>query len=100
PLLTVRSWLDGLRRDRRVPWTGVLDQLGFEGRPDRPCRELSFGNLRKVLLADAFSSRAELVVVDEASEGLDSTGAAALLALMAEARTRAAGVVFTEQLTQ
>jgi ABC-type multidrug transport system ATPase subunit len=100
PALTVQAWLSGLRRDRRVPWGDVLDQLAFDGRLDRPCRELSFGNFRKMLLADAFSSRAELVVVDEASEGLDSTGAAALLALMADARARSAGVLFTEQLTQ
>jgi ABC-type multidrug transport system ATPase subunit len=100
PLLTVRAWLDGVRRDRHVPWAAVLEQLGFDGRLDRPCRELSFGNLRKMLVADAFSSRADLVVVDEASEALDSTGAAAVLALMANARARSVGVLFTEQLTQ
>lgn len=100
PLLPVATWLGGVRRDRRVAPTAVLEQLGFDGRLDRPCRELSFGNLRKVLLAEAFSSRADLVVIDEAAEGLDSTGAAALLALMAETRARGAGVIFTEQQTQ
>ncbi|HEX4491571.1 MAG TPA: ATP-binding cassette domain-containing protein [Acidimicrobiia bacterium] len=100
PLLTVQSWLDGVRRTRRVPWSDVLEQLGFDGRLDRACRELSFGNLRKLLLADAFSSESDLVVIDEASEGLDSTGAAAVVALMNDARRRAAAVLFTEQLTQ
>ena len=100
PLLTVRGWLTGIRPTRRVPWSSVLESLGFEGELDRPCRELSFGNLRKMLLADAFSSCADLVVIDEASEGLDSTGAAALLALMADVRARSAAVVFSEQLTQ
>jgi len=61
---------------------------------------LSFGNLRKVLLADAFSSRADLIVVDEATEGLDSRGASALVELMAAARSRGAGVLFAEQQTQ
>jgi ABC-type multidrug transport system ATPase subunit len=100
PLLQAGAWLQGVRRDRRVPPTSVLEQLAFDGELDRPCRELSFGNLRKLLLADAFSSRADLVVIDEAAEGLDSPGAAALVALMAETRGRHAGVLFTEQQTQ
>jgi ABC-type multidrug transport system ATPase subunit len=100
PLLPAATWLAGVRRDRRVSPASVLEQLGFDGRLDRPCRELSFGNMRKVLLADAFSSRADLVVIDEAAEGLDSRGAATLVALMADARSRAASVLFTEQQTQ
>ncbi len=100
PLLPAATWLGGVRRDRRVAPTAVLEQLAFDGDLGRPCRELSFGNLRKLLLADAFSSRADLIVVDEAAEGLDSHGAAALLALMAETRARGAGVLFTEQQTQ
>jgi ABC-type multidrug transport system ATPase subunit len=100
PLLQAAAWLGGVRRDRRVPPTSVLEQLGFDGELDRPCRELSFGNLRKLLLADAFSSRADLIVIDEATEGLDSRGASALVALMVETRSRAAVVLFTEQQTQ
>ena len=100
PLLRAGVWLAGVRRARRVPPTGVLEQLGFDGALDRPCRELSFGNLRKVLLADAFSSLADLIVIDEATEGLDSRGAAALVELMVETRSRGAGVLFAEQQTQ
>jgi ABC-type multidrug transport system ATPase subunit len=100
PLLPVSVWLGGVRHDRRVAPGVVLERLGFDGRLDRPCRELSFGNLRKVLIADAFSSRADLIVVDEATEGLDSTGASALITLMDEARSRSAAVLFTEQQTQ
>ncbi len=100
PLLHAAGWLAGVHRSRRVPPSGVLEQLGFDGALDRPCRELSFGNLRKVLLADAFSSLADLIVIDEATEGLDSRGAAALVELMVEARGRDAGVLFAEQQTQ
>ncbi len=100
PLLAAGAWLRGVRRDRAVEPVTVLDRLGFDGDLDRPCRELSFGNLRKLLLADAFSSRAELVVIDEASEGLDSRGAATVVALMAEVRARGAAVLFSEQETQ
>jgi len=100
PLLRAGVWLDGVRRARRVPPISMLEQLGFDGALDRPCRELSFGNLRKVLLADAFSSLADLIVIDEATEGLDSRGAAALVELMVETRGRGAGVLFAEQQTQ
>ena len=78
----------------------MLEQLGFDGALDRPCRELSFGNLRKVLLADAFSSRADLIVIDEATEGLDSPRRGALVELMVETRCRGGGVLFAEQQTQ
>ncbi len=100
PLLKAGAWLDGVRRHRRVPARSVLEQLAFDGDLGRPCRELSFGNLRKLLLADAFSSLAELVVVDEASGGLDSRGASALVELMTETRARGAAVLFAEQQTQ
>ena len=94
-----RGWR-GYAASRRVAPNEILEQLAFDGALDRPCRELSFGNLRKVLLADAFSSRADLIVIDEATEGLDSHGAAALVELMVEARTRDASVLFAEQQTQ
>ena len=100
PLLHAGVWLAGVRRARRFPPGSVLERLGFDGALDRPCRELSFGNVRKVLLADAFSSLADLIVIDEATEGLDSRGAAALVELMVEARSRGASVLFAEQQTQ
>ena len=100
PSLRAETWLHGVRKRRTVEPTALLEQLGFDGQLDRPCRELSFGNLRKLLLADAFSSAAELVVVDEAGEGLDSKGAATLVTLMHDARTQQRSVVFAEQQTQ
>ena len=100
PLLPAGVWLAGLRRTRRVSPAELLEQLGFDGAPGRPCRELSFGNLRKVLLADAFSSLADLIVIDEATEGLDSRGAAAVLELMLGTRHRGGSVLFAEQQTR
>jgi ABC-type multidrug transport system ATPase subunit len=100
PLLRVGGWLAGVRRHRRVEPSVLLEQLAFDGALDRPCRELSFGNLRKMLLADAFSSNADLIVIDEATEGLDSRGAAGLVELMVETRNRGGSVLFAEQQTQ
>src|SRR5579862_9677330 len=42
PMLRASTWLDGVRRDRLVAATSVLEHLGFDGDLDRPCRELSF----------------------------------------------------------
>ena len=100
PSLRAETWLHGVRKRRTAEPTRLLEQLGFDGQLDRPCRELSFGNLRKLLLADAFSSAAELVVVDEAGEGLDSRGAATLVSLMHDARSGQRSVLFAEQQTQ
>ena len=100
PVLTARSWLVGVRQQRREPFGVLLERLGFDGHLDRPCRELSFGNFRKLLLADAFSSWANLIVLDEASEGLDSHGAAALVELMAQTRSQGGSILFAEQQTQ
>jgi len=38
PLLRAGSWLGGVRRDRRVAPSSVLERLGFDGDLDRPCR--------------------------------------------------------------
>ncbi|HEY3831257.1 MAG TPA: ATP-binding cassette domain-containing protein [Acidimicrobiia bacterium] len=100
PALPAEVWLRGVRKRRTLSPTTLLEQLGFDGHLDRPCRELSFGNLRKLLLAEAFSSTADLVVVDEASEGLDSRGAATLVTLMHDARAQQRSVLFAEQQTQ
>jgi ABC-type multidrug transport system ATPase subunit len=98
PSLSARRWLDGVRRGRRTDPGGLLAQLGFDGDLSRGCRELSFGNLRKVLLADALSSDAELVVIDEAAVGLDAVGRDALTELLAA--RRAAGDVIVTALQQ
>jgi ABC-type Mn2+/Zn2+ transport system ATPase subunit len=97
PAMSVTSWLRGVRRTRiGDPWR-ELAALGFDGEPDRSCRELSFGNLRKVLLADAFTSAAPLLAVDEAHQGLDHAGRVGLERLIGEARARGATVVIAAQ---
>jgi energy-coupling factor transporter ATP-binding protein EcfA2 len=97
PSLTVTGWIRGVRRARiGDPWR-ALTALGFDGATDRSCRELSFGNLRKVLLADAFTSAASLLAIDEVHEGLDHAGRVGLERLMAVARARGATVVVAAQ---
>ena len=76
---------------------GAPSRLGFDDDSRSSCRELSFGNLRKVLLADAFTSAAPLLAIDEVHVGLDHTGRGGLEELVAAARARGAGVVVAAQ---
>lgn len=97
PVLTVSGWLRGVRRDRVEDPGHALETLGFDGDLDHSCRELSFGNLRKVLLADAFTSTAPLLAIDEVHVGIDHAGRVGLERLVAQARARGAAVVVAAQ---
>ena len=95
--MTVAGWLRGVRRERvEDPWA-ALSVLGFDGDSDAGCRELSFGNLRKVLLADAFTSSSRLVTIDEVHVGLDHAGRTGLAQLVARSRERGTTLVVAAQ---
>lgn len=96
PAVSVRGWLRSIR-ERRTPADEALELLGFRGSLDRSFRRLSYGNLRKVLLADAFSSASGLVVIDEAREGLDEPGLTGLAGLIDRVRGVGAAVVIADQ---
>ena len=67
-----------IRRRRSTGWASTATNAS--------CRNLSFGNLRKVLLADAFTEPASaLVAVDEVHVGLDHEGRTGLEDLVAGA---------------
>lgn len=97
PSISVDGWLRGVRR-RRVgdPWA-ALTRLGFDGDAHASCRELSFGNLRKLLLADAFTASVSLVAIDEVHVGLDHAGRTGLERLLTRARGRGTTVVVAAQ---
>jgi ABC-type multidrug transport system ATPase subunit len=97
PSLSPRRWLPGVCRRRDTDPFAALGQLGFEGDLSASCRELSFGNLRKVLLADALSRGCDLVVVDEMRIGLDAAGLRGLAELVGTACARGAAVVVAVQ---
>ena len=97
PRLSAGRWLRGIRPRRSEDPLVALEQLGFEGDLGRGCRSLSFGSFRKLLLADALSSGADLVVVDEANVGLDRAGHRGLGELIAATCARGATVVAAVQ---
>ena len=81
PPVSAEHWLVGVRR-HRSGWSDALEQLCFDGDRSAPCRVLSLGNFRKVLLADALTSGADVVVLDEATVGLDDRGRAGVITLV------------------
>jgi ABC-type Mn2+/Zn2+ transport system ATPase subunit len=66
--------------DRRLPWAskaelrdvdGVLERLGLAGLAERHIRELSGGQQQRVFIARAMLKRADLLLMDEPTSGVD-----------------------------
>lgn len=97
PRLRAREWIDFMPRSRRTNPKEILEILGFRGDLQASCRQLSFGNLRKLILADALSSQEQFVAIDDASAGLDDRGLAGLASLCQEIAQSGTSVVLADQ---
>jgi ABC-type multidrug transport system ATPase subunit len=96
PQLSANEWLAGLRPGH-TGWADALEELGFRGNQNQPCHVLSLGNFRKMLIADALSSGAQLILLDEATVGLDDPGRDALTNMVRRLSAAGASVVMSEQ---
>jgi ABC-type multidrug transport system ATPase subunit len=100
PAISAERWVRAVPRPNRPGPDAVFalaERLGFDAPSVTPCRSLSFGNLRKLLLAEALTSGEALIVIDEATSGLDEQGVATLASQVLERCADGAAVVVADQ---
>lgn len=95
--ISAGKWLAGVPRQKRTNSHEMLAALGFDGDLRSDCRALSFGNSRKLLLAEALSSGEQLIVVDEVSAGLDQRGLDGLFDTIGTLRSSGCSFVLADQ---
>lgn len=91
------DWLGLFPRARRDDPQPVLRELGFDSDLSKRLGDLSFGNLRKLLLTEALTSGEPLIVIDEFAAGLDRHGTAAAHVIVARLAAMGVTIVLADQ---
>lgn len=78
---------------RRAAVDAALERLDLTGIADRPFAVLSGGQRQRALLAQGLVGRADLLLLDEPTTGLDAVSSARIRALAADEARRGAAVV-------
>jgi branched-chain amino acid transport system ATP-binding protein len=84
----------GSHRERAL---ALLEQVGMREAADRPCRELAYGDVKRVELAIALANEPRLLLMDEPTAGMAPQERNSLIALVKRLVTeRGISVLFTE----
>jgi ribose transport system ATP-binding protein len=87
------GWLN-LRR-RRTTVCEWIDRLGIRCRePDQPVHELSGGNQQKVVLARLLHQRADILLLDEPTRGIDVGSKAEIYQLIGQLAAQGKAIIF------
>ena len=84
--LTVRRFLNLPNRQPRATIAAALERAGVPELSDQQMSGLSGGQFQRVLLARALLNAPDLLILDEATQGLDQPGAAAFYRQIEEVR--------------
>jgi zinc transport system ATP-binding protein len=84
--ITVRRFLGLAQRIDEAEATTALKRAGAPDLSDRQMADLSGGQFQRVLLARALLERPQLLLLDEATQGLDQPGSAGFYRLIEELR--------------
>ena len=80
--MTVGRFLDLPTRTDRARRAAALARVGAEGLESRPMADLSGGQFQRAMLARALIPRPDLLMLDEPTQSLDQSGAAAFYRLI------------------
>jgi branched-chain amino acid transport system ATP-binding protein len=93
---TVRFWRPAAARHRERA-LDLLDQVGMRDMADRACRELAYGDVKRVELAIALANDPRLLLMDEPTAGMAPRERNDLIALVKRLVVeRGVSVLFTE----